>query len=67
MDHDVQRVWYDEDDQEWGGNPAEEFQTVLNRGRADRHLSEFDLRDWRPEKRRGGRLPGSQRGRMTHV
>ncbi|WP_413254607.1 DUF7008 domain-containing protein [Streptomyces europaeiscabiei] len=47
--------WYDEDDPAWGGNPAEEFRTVLNRGRAERHLSESDLRDWRPEKKRGGR------------
>ncbi|CAM5738727.1 hypothetical protein SALBM311S_02758 [Streptomyces alboniger] len=52
--------WYDEDDQEWGGNPAEEFQTGLNRGRTDRHLSESDLRDWRPEKKRGGRRSGTE-------
>jgi hypothetical protein len=38
-----------------GSNPAKEFQTVLSRGRAKRHLSESDLRDWRPEKKRGGR------------
>ncbi|MEV7772734.1 BREX-2 system adenine-specific DNA-methyltransferase PglX [Kitasatospora sp. NPDC086791] len=49
------RQWHDGDDPEWGGNPAEEFQTVLNRGRVERHLSESDLRDWRPEKKRGGR------------
>ncbi|WP_217236008.1 BREX-2 system adenine-specific DNA-methyltransferase PglX [Streptomyces sp. AC555_RSS877] len=52
--------WYDEDDQEWGGNPAEEFQTGLNRGRTDRHLSESDLRDWRPEKKRGGRRSSAE-------
>ncbi|MCC8334735.1 BREX-2 system adenine-specific DNA-methyltransferase PglX [Streptomyces sp. R1] len=47
--------WYDEYDEEWGDSPAREFQTALNKGCADRHLSEADLRDWRPEKRRGGR------------
>lgn len=47
--------WYDEYDEEWGDNPAQEFQTALNRGCAQRHLSESDLRAWRPEKKRGGR------------
>jgi hypothetical protein len=48
------RQWYDEYDEEWGDNPAREFQTALNRGCANRHLSESDLRDWRPEKKKGG-------------
>lgn len=52
--------WYDKDDPEWGGNPAAEFQTGLNKGRADRHLSESDLRDWRPEKKRGGRRSSAE-------
>ncbi|MFJ7238271.1 DUF7008 domain-containing protein [Streptomyces olivaceus] len=43
--------WYEE----WGENPAREFQTALNKGCADRHLAEADLRDWRPEKRGGRR------------
>ncbi|MEU2179636.1 BREX-2 system adenine-specific DNA-methyltransferase PglX [Streptomyces thermolilacinus] len=47
--------WYDEYDEEWGDNPAQEFQTALNRACTDRRLSESDLRDWRPEKKRGGR------------
>ncbi|WP_030884881.1 BREX-2 system adenine-specific DNA-methyltransferase PglX [Streptomyces sp. NRRL S-1868] len=47
--------WYDEYDAEWGDNPAQEFQTALNRACRDRHLSEAELRDWRPEKKRGGR------------
>lgn len=46
--------WYDEFDAEWDGNPAEEFQSALNLGRTERHLSESDLRAWRPEKKRGG-------------
>ncbi|MFI7013476.1 DUF7008 domain-containing protein [Streptomyces sp. NPDC050164] len=49
------RQWYDKHDEEWGDNPAKEFQTALNRGLANRHLSEAELRDWRPEKKRGGR------------
>ncbi|WP_328962540.1 BREX-2 system adenine-specific DNA-methyltransferase PglX [Streptomyces virginiae] len=49
------RQWYDKDDEEWGDNPATEFQTALNRACTERRLSESDLRDWRPEKGRGGR------------
>ncbi|MCX5036860.1 BREX-2 system adenine-specific DNA-methyltransferase PglX [Streptomyces coelicoflavus] len=52
--------WYDEYDEEWGDSPAREFQTALNKGCADRHLSEADLRDWRPEKRRGGRSKAAE-------
>ncbi|MFJ4771565.1 BREX-2 system adenine-specific DNA-methyltransferase PglX [Streptomyces uncialis] len=47
--------WYDEHDEEWGGNPAEEFCTALELGRNERHLAESDLRAWRPEKKRAGR------------
>ncbi|MCQ4200604.1 BREX-2 system adenine-specific DNA-methyltransferase PglX [Streptomyces coelicoflavus] len=54
------RQWYDEYDEEWGDNPAREFQTALNKGCADRRLSESDLRDWRPEKRRGGRSKSAE-------
>ncbi|MFE4915284.1 BREX-2 system adenine-specific DNA-methyltransferase PglX [Streptomyces sp. NPDC056652] len=52
--------WYDEFDAEWDGNPAEEFQSALNLGRTDRHLSEADLRAWRPEKKRGGRRKAAE-------
>ncbi|MET8056759.1 BREX-2 system adenine-specific DNA-methyltransferase PglX [Streptomyces microflavus] len=53
--------WYDAHDEEWDGNPAEEFRTALETGRADRHLSDADLAAWRPEKKRGarGRAAGS--------
>ncbi|MER5363361.1 hypothetical protein [Streptomyces sp. NPDC002785] len=44
-------------DEEWGDNPAQEFQTALNRGSVDRNLSQDDLRAWRPEHGRGGRRP----------
>ncbi|MFJ9650979.1 BREX-2 system adenine-specific DNA-methyltransferase PglX [Streptomyces microflavus] len=52
--------WYDEFDAEWDGNPAEEFQSALNLGRTERHLSESDLRAWRPEKKRGGRRKAAE-------
>jgi hypothetical protein len=52
--------WYDEYDEEWGDNPAREFQTALNKGCADRNLSESDLRDWRSEKGRGGRRKAAE-------
>ncbi|MFE0687895.1 BREX-2 system adenine-specific DNA-methyltransferase PglX [Streptomyces xiamenensis] len=47
--------WYDAHDEEWDGNPAEEFRTALETGRANRHLSDADLAAWRPEKKRGTR------------
>ncbi|MFD8120628.1 BREX-2 system adenine-specific DNA-methyltransferase PglX [Streptomyces albidoflavus] len=47
--------WYDAYDEEWGDNPAQEFQAALNRGLADRNLSLDDLHAWRPEKKRAGR------------
>lgn len=52
--------WYDAYDEEWGDNPAQEFQTALNRGRADRNLSQDDLRAWRPEKKRAGRKKAAE-------
>ncbi|WP_347568733.1 BREX-2 system adenine-specific DNA-methyltransferase PglX [Streptomyces sp. OS603R] len=52
--------WHDEYDEEWGDSPAREFQTALNKGRTARGLSEADLRDWRPEKRRGGRAKAAE-------
>ncbi|MEU9332093.1 BREX-2 system adenine-specific DNA-methyltransferase PglX [Streptomyces sp. NPDC048290] len=47
--------WYGEYDEEWEGNPAEEFQAALDTGRADAGLSETDLVNWRPEKKARGR------------
>ncbi|MBB5937681.1 BREX-2 system adenine-specific DNA-methyltransferase PglX [Streptomyces zagrosensis] len=47
--------WYDAHDEEWDGNPAEEFRTALETGRANRHLSDADLAAWRPEKKRRAR------------
>ncbi|WP_308114571.1 BREX-2 system adenine-specific DNA-methyltransferase PglX [Streptomyces sp. ISL-12] len=47
--------WYGEYDEEWEGNPAEEFQSALDSGRADAEVSETDLINWRPEKKTRGR------------
>ncbi|MFJ6810050.1 BREX-2 system adenine-specific DNA-methyltransferase PglX [Streptomyces anulatus] len=52
--------WYDVYDEEWGDNPAQEFQTALNRGAVDRNLSQDDLRAWRPEKKRAGRKKATE-------
>ncbi|WP_030145805.1 BREX-2 system adenine-specific DNA-methyltransferase PglX [Streptomyces violaceorubidus] len=45
--------WHDEYDDEWEGNPAEEFNSALVAGLYSRHLSRDDLAAWRPEKMRG--------------
>ncbi|MEV5422186.1 BREX-2 system adenine-specific DNA-methyltransferase PglX [Streptomyces cellulosae] len=52
--------WYGEYDEEWEGNPAEEFQSALDSGRTERQLSEADLVNWRPEKKAGGRRKKSE-------
>ncbi|MCP8706746.1 BREX-2 system adenine-specific DNA-methyltransferase PglX [Streptomyces sp. AC04842] len=52
--------WYGEYDEEWEGNPAEEFQAALDTGRAERELSEADLVNWRPEKKTRGRQKKSE-------
>ncbi|MFD5948645.1 BREX-2 system adenine-specific DNA-methyltransferase PglX [Streptomyces collinus] len=52
--------WYGEYDEEWEGNPAEEFQAALDTGRAERELSEADLGNWRPEKKAVGRRKKSE-------
>lgn len=52
--------WHGEYDEEWEGNPAEEFQAALESGRADGELSETDLVNWRPEKKARGRQKKSE-------
>ncbi|WP_431994070.1 BREX-2 system adenine-specific DNA-methyltransferase PglX [Streptomyces griseoflavus] len=52
--------WYGEYDEEWEGNPAEEFQAALDTGRAERELSAADLVNWRPEKKTRGRQKKSE-------
>ncbi|MFF4506651.1 BREX-2 system adenine-specific DNA-methyltransferase PglX [Streptomyces sp. NPDC001401] len=49
------RQWHDEYDDEWEGNPAEDFNSALVAGMYGRQLSPDDLTAWRPEKKRGGR------------
>ncbi|MGW2821670.1 BREX-2 system adenine-specific DNA-methyltransferase PglX [Streptomyces sp. NPDC001443] len=52
--------WYGEYDEEWEGNPAEEFQAALESGRADAELSETDLANWHPEKKTRGQQKKSE-------
>ncbi|MFC5954367.1 BREX-2 system adenine-specific DNA-methyltransferase PglX [Streptomyces pratens] len=52
--------WHGEYDEEWEGNPAEEFQAALDTGRAEHELSEADLVNWRPEKKARGRQKKSE-------
>ncbi|MET9758463.1 BREX-2 system adenine-specific DNA-methyltransferase PglX [Streptomyces sp. NPDC006372] len=52
--------WYGEYDEEWEGNPAEEFQAALESGRTERQLSESDLVNWRAEKKTRGRTKKSE-------
>ncbi|MEU1076346.1 MULTISPECIES: BREX-2 system adenine-specific DNA-methyltransferase PglX [unclassified Streptomyces] len=47
------KQWHDEYDDEWEGNPAEEFNSALVAGMYARQLSPDDLAAWRPEKKRG--------------
>ncbi len=47
--------WHGGHDEEWDGNPAEEFQATLDNGRVERGLSESDLTNWRPKKKTRGR------------
>ncbi|HEY9390287.1 MAG TPA: BREX-2 system adenine-specific DNA-methyltransferase PglX, partial [Mycobacteriales bacterium] len=47
--------WHNHDDPDWGGNPAEEYQTYLDDQRTHHHLTEDDLHTWRPAPTRRGR------------
>ncbi|MEU1594620.1 BREX-2 system adenine-specific DNA-methyltransferase PglX [Streptomyces sp. NPDC005708] len=47
------KQWHDEYDDEWEGNPAEDFNSALVAGMYGRNLSREDLAAWRPEKKRG--------------
>ncbi|MFF0700540.1 BREX-2 system adenine-specific DNA-methyltransferase PglX [Streptomyces tendae] len=47
------KQWHDEYDEEWEGNPAEDFNSALVAGLYGRNLSREDLTAWRPEKKRG--------------
>jgi hypothetical protein len=48
------RQWHGEYDEAWGGVPAEEFHAFLDEHRAQHHLTEQDLTEWRPEPSRRG-------------
>ncbi|MGH3312865.1 MAG: DUF7008 domain-containing protein, partial [Streptomyces sp.] len=47
--------WHGEHDEEWGGNPAEEYQAYLDEQRSKHGLSADDLTAWRPERKTRGR------------
>ncbi|WP_329787393.1 BREX-2 system adenine-specific DNA-methyltransferase PglX [Lentzea sp. DG1S-22] len=52
------KQWHGEYDDEWGGNPAEEYQAFLDGQRAKHQLTEDDLRGWRPAAATRGRKKG---------
>ena len=49
--------WHGEFDDEWGGNPAEEYQAYLDEQRLRRGLTDEALRAWRPAAATRGRRP----------
>jgi len=49
------KQWHGEYDDEWQGNPAEEFQAYLDEQRAKHQLTIEDLQNWRPEPATRGR------------
>jgi hypothetical protein len=51
------KQWHGEDDDEWGGNPAEDVAGFLDAERGKLGLTEQSLRDWQPEGGRRGRRP----------
>ncbi|MFI0467725.1 BREX-2 system adenine-specific DNA-methyltransferase PglX [Saccharopolyspora sp. 5N102] len=55
------KQWHGEHDDEWGGNPAEEYDAFLTEQRTKHQLTEEDLKAWRPAPARRGRR-GSAKG-----
>jgi hypothetical protein len=53
------RQWFGTDDQEWGGNAAEEFGTYLDTEHAKRGLTVEQLTSWRPAPKTRGRKPAT--------
>ncbi|MCP9948341.1 hypothetical protein LUX39_08305 [Actinomadura madurae] len=49
------KQWHGEEDPEWGGVPAEEFEAFLNEQLARYELAEQDLKKWRPAAKTRGR------------
>jgi hypothetical protein len=50
--------WHNKYDEDWGGNPAEEYQTYLDEQRTRHQLTETDLTNWRPAPAKRGRKNG---------
>ncbi|MFD7444020.1 BREX-2 system adenine-specific DNA-methyltransferase PglX [Streptomyces sp. NPDC059909] len=55
------RQWFGTDDQEWGGNAAEEFGTFLDTERTKRGLTAEQLAAWRPAPKIRGRKAAAPR------
>ncbi|MFD9503411.1 BREX-2 system adenine-specific DNA-methyltransferase PglX [Streptomyces sp. NPDC060035] len=55
------RQWFDTDDEEWGGNAAEEFGTFLDTERTKRGLTAEQLAAWRPAPKTRGRKTAAPR------
>ncbi|MGH3636900.1 MAG: DUF7008 domain-containing protein, partial [Mycobacterium sp.] len=49
------KQWHGEYDDDWGGNPAEEYQTFLAEQRGKHQLTEDHLTQWRPAAANRGR------------
>ncbi|WP_256223952.1 BREX-2 system adenine-specific DNA-methyltransferase PglX [Streptomyces sp. ok210] len=59
------RQWFGTDDQEWGGNAAEEFGTFLDTERTKRGLTAEQLAAWRPAPKTRGRKAATPRTTKT--
>lgn len=53
--------WHAEYDADWGGNPAEEYQTYFDLQRTKHQLTVEDLQQWRPPAATRGRRAGAAR------
>lgn len=52
--------WHNEYDEDWGGNPAEEYQVFLDKERTTHQLTEADLTNWAPTSAKRGRKKDKQ-------
>jgi hypothetical protein len=48
--------WHNVHDEDWGGNPAEEYQAYLDEQRTKHQLTEADLTNWGPAPTKRGRM-----------
>lgn len=57
------KQWHGEFDEEWGGNPAEEYQAFLDEQRTRHQLTVDDLKAWRPTAAGRANTTAAGRGR----